>query len=80
VIVRSPLAPPCRFYDDDRPPHPWPAGGYTVIVHARTIQRGEETMERLVKGGAEPLRAELREVLSRLAEIASAPISRESLA
>jgi NAD(P)-dependent dehydrogenase (short-subunit alcohol dehydrogenase family) len=35
------------------------AEDYTVIVHARTAERGEEAIERLVKSGTEPLRLQL---------------------
>ena len=35
------------------------AEGCTVIVHARTSERGEEAVERLVKQGTEPMRLRL---------------------
>jgi NAD(P)-dependent dehydrogenase (short-subunit alcohol dehydrogenase family) len=48
------------------------AEDYNVIVHARTAERGEEAIERLVKSGAEPLRLQLAVAdFSSLAEVAT---------
>ncbi|WP_158882630.1 SDR family NAD(P)-dependent oxidoreductase [Amycolatopsis anabasis] len=55
------------------------ADGHTVLVHAPTAERGEEALERLVKGGAEPLRlhtvtadfARLHEVSALAREVAT---------